>query len=359
MKRRAAALLLALWLPLTGCRALGQERLDISQLEMVHALGIDRTKSDALEVTAVSGPSGGEEGGAPTLRAARADTVTLACLGLQNGAAHALSYGHITDVLFARTAAERGIGGELDYLTGEFDLRLSIRLFLLEEGTAQEALGAVSDLTDRLDTLSRDASYGSPGFAVTTLDAETSLAENGTMLLPVVALEGESLRCTGLAWFSGDRLGGILSEEASRGAGLLLGQVQRVSVEVGEADTPTAVVAEQLKCTLSIDPERETVTASLTGGASVREVGKLDLLDEAARSRLERETEAALEAQLSAALESARESGADFLHLRHALAVRAPWDARRLAEEWEDLFPRLRYQVTADITIRRGSEVNG
>ena len=84
--------------------------------------------------------------------------------------------------------------------------------------------------------------------------------------------------------------------------------------------------------------------------------GAPDLVEPAAREPLERALEERTETRLRDALTLSQTLGGDFFHLENRAALAAPWNKRRLEEQWD--LSRLELRVRAEGTVRRGYDIH-
>lgn len=136
-----------------------------------------------------------------------------ACQIIQKSGSGHVTYGHVSECVIGREAAQSGIDRVLDYIQRDYEMRLNTMIFLTEE-TAAGVVNKLSEkdsaATDRLQELSRELPLESKGWSCNVGEFLTDVYDNDWAMMPVVRLkkEGEqySLVSDGMALFQGSRL---------------------------------------------------------------------------------------------------------------------------------------------------------
>jgi cytidylate kinase len=234
--------LLALLLPLTGCREdLLPRARDITRVELMQVLALDEGEEGKLRVTAASGVRSGGQGGEPRPPAVltrEAPTVLGACMDMQGSARGYASFSHVEQVILSAGAAQRSTAGLLDFLGRDPEMRLDAHIYITE-GEASDVVEKVKkeerSAAELLEALSREMEVRSQAWPVTVRELLIDLEENGCALLPVVEVKEEGgqpvLVCQTMGWFREDDFQQALSPEEARGTALLKGELGSGAVE--------------------------------------------------------------------------------------------------------------------------------
>ena len=147
---------------LCGCspRFLPQPK-DISNVELVRTLAVDSAPKGRVKVTVSSGAkredsgSGGKE---PLILEQEASTIFAACQMIQKSGSGYVTYGHVTECVIGKGAAEAGIDRILDYIQRDYEMRLDTLIFFTEETAAEIVTKSGSEdiaATDRLQEIGK------------------------------------------------------------------------------------------------------------------------------------------------------------------------------------------------------------
>ncbi len=327
MRRGAVLLPAAALLLLSGCAAPSLTGLlpyarEIEDMELVRTLGVDAAE-EGVTVTAAAGGADGETGTA----SAGADTVSAAVLAMQVQGESYLYFGHVGQLLLGEDLARRGVEEALDYTLRDVEMRLETALYLVRDGTAAEALeGAEGSAPDRLEALADGTGLSADTMTRSVKDVLADLADRGASFVPALAADG-ALTAAGYGILKDGALAAWAEGEAAKGINLILGRVDADVVDAAPPGQPPAALRVVGARSL-VRPVYEngalaglrvecTVEANLAEGPSAVEEDRRQAL-EAALAEIER-------ARIQAALDLASAQDADYLGLRRAAALLAPW----------------------------------
>ena len=376
MKKRLALLpLLTLALLLQGCGGglvFGDESREIDQLELVETLGIDAEPDGLVTVTAAT-----DSAGEPVLLRTSGATVSRAVREMQNYTAKKyIFYGHTSHILIGEASARENLNRSLEYLERDSDVRLNTKLCVVQDGTAEAAIRAVTadgeTAGDLLASLERDVQLLSESYVFTVGEIAEQLARRGCALAAAVRLEEAShilsredaltIQSTGYAVIQDERLRGFLDTELARGVNLL---IDRVGSDVVEAPDGTGgqFAARLTGAAARFLPEFEDgslkcVRIEVALRCNLDEVRKpLNLYDEAVIRKLEEGIEAVEAWRVRAVLDRMQTWDCDFCDLQTRVRQAAPWRFDRMPVPWEELFPELDFAVDVTATLERTYDV--
>lgn len=358
---------------LCGCspRFLPQPK-DISNVELVRTLAVDSAPNGRVKVTVSSGAkredsgSGGKE---PLILEQEASTIFAACQMIQKSGSGYVTYGHVTECVIGKGAAEAGIDRILDYIQRDYEMRLDTLIFFTEE-TAGEivAKSGSKDIaaTDRLQEIGKELPLESEGWACTVREFLTDLYDNGWAMMPVVRLEKEEEQQTlvsdGMALFQETNLKGRFPPELGRGICLLLNQGDMSYLDLDtKGDGVAGLKLTGQKCKWSAQwqgDELTDLTANIQVQADLSEVsGKLDELNEDAMSRMEQTLAKTLTDEAIQVLEQEQQVG-DFLHLKRTLMTQYPMKAGLIQQKWEQWQKSLTFHVKTSCVVQQSYDVS-
>ncbi|MBP5166027.1 MAG: hypothetical protein ILP09_02055, partial [Oscillospiraceae bacterium] len=196
MKRLAALLITAAALmPVTGCsgKMLFDDLREIDQLEIIQTLGVD---SSGGLLTATAASSDTERG---VILKNRSATLSRAMSEMQSYTNKKyIFYGHTENLLIGQKAAEEGIDVFLDYMERSPDMRLSTKLYIVKDATAEQMIseagrenGGIGSL---LESLEKDVQLLSESYVFDCGDVAEMIAEDGCGIAAAIMLTpGENL----------------------------------------------------------------------------------------------------------------------------------------------------------------------
>ena len=371
---RLAAMTLVLAL-LGGCggRWIFSDYREIDQLELVQALGLDAERG---MVTATASTAG--EGKDPVVLRSSASSISRAMRQMQDYTSRKyIFFGHTGHLLRGERAAEGGIQPYLEHMERNVEMRLNTFLYIVRDGTAQEAITAAGKegegIVALLNSLEKDVQLMSESHVFTCGEVAERLAEGGSALAAAVSLteqpdilagESSTTVCTrGYAILKEGRLAGYLDPDLAGGANLLMDLGGEDILEVPEGLGNWAALrltgsrvryepafAEGELSALRIRIELECSLEELPGeGGS---------WDEETLIRLEREAEALELERVCRVLERSRELEADFCSLGSRVRQARPMAFDGMLVSWEDRFPALPLEVEVLCHLRRTYDID-
>ncbi len=364
-------------LPLTGCASSNlffPTAQDITNVELMRTIALDQGEKKAVKVTV----SGAAKSGAdntepepPTVISQEAETVFAACLAMQTKGDNFVSYGAVDQCLIHENAVERELTGLLDYLERDYELRMDAKLFLAVDQPAGDYLKKMATKTnsaaDRLESVARDYSLESQGWAVKIQEALVDMAENGCTLLPVVELKEKedetTIQAAGVAWLTNDGVQGRFQGEQARAAAILSGKADGGSIEAKLSDgTLAGLQLTEVKCTWKSVWEGQTLTGigcKINVKADIAELqGGADPEDQSVLEEMEKKIEQQLQKELEPVLQEAQENGVDLFHLRQKLMMKSPRKGTALDRHWKEWYPAAAINVQVCAEVERSYDVD-
>ena len=374
MKHGVLIPVLAACLLLQGCSGspvFGDESREIDQLELVETVGFDAA-GELTTVTASTAASG-----EPVLLKNSAVTVSRAVREMQNFTdKQYIFYGHTSHVLIGEAAARQSLLRYLDYLERDSEMRLDTRLYIVEGGTAEEMITAVSNeketAGDLLASLDRDVELLSESYVFSCGDTAQMLAKRGCALAAAVRLEqadsilnsesGVTIQSSGYAVIQSGRLLDFLDKELARGVNLLTG---RTGGDVIEAPDGTGGIFAARLTGSEAKYAPQFADGTMTGleieillHCNLDELREpLDIFDDRVIEAMEAGVSAVELERIERVLERMRELNCDFCDLQTRARQAAPLRFDRMAEPWETVFPALSFTVTVKTMLERTYDV--
>lgn len=338
MRRKLAlALLLAGFLPLTGCVGVPQSR-ESGHTAVVSLLAA-REAGAQLEITAAAEGRGEE---APLLFRGRGETPAAAIFDLEDQGRQVVDRAHVEHFLLAADSLQR-LPELLSYAFLESQQSTETLLWVVR-GEAPEGLFAGDeDLAQRMNVL-KTAAQDHQGFASVTLrEAAAVLAEGSSLLLPALERGEDGVAFWGYALYRGGGFAGWLTGDAALGACLLKGE--NLCWTASQRGQAMDLQSRGCGVTPVFEGERLTglkllcrVEGMATGG-----------WDSAPEDR--QRFQAQIQSQLETALEELQTLGWDGADLLRRAGLKAPRRWEELRGQWERAFPTLKTQVEVRLTV--------
>lgn len=365
---------LLLCLVLTGCSGnLLPDSQDITRVELMRTLALDKGEEKPLLVTVSSAVKAGTEGSEPlppVVLSEEGATVYGACLSIRTQGDGYVSYGAVNQCLVSEEAVEEGLSDLLAFLKQDYEMRMDTKLFLASGRPAGDFLEQMatdkSSATDRLESISRDYKLESEGWVVTVRQALIDLADNGCALLPVIELtEGEDemeIEARGMAWISNDQVQEHLCDEEARAAAILTGMAEDGVVEVTMSNGDVAGLSlTSLTCAWEPVWQEGVLTGigcQMSAKADIAEMqGASDLLDQDVVEELERALSADLQGQVEGVLNKVQEAEVDVFHLRRQMRLQCASKSALIEENWDEWYTNLALSVNVVSNVERGYDV--
>ena len=375
MKRRILLFSLAICLLLQGCTGnpvFGDDSREIDQLELVETVGIDAA-GKLTTVTASTGTFSGE----PVLLKNTAVTVSRAVREMQNYTDRQyIFYGHAAHILIGEAAARQNLSRYLDYIERDSEVRLDTKLYIVQGGTAEDAITAVSNETETagelLESLDRDVQLFSESYVFNCGEVSEMLAKRGCALVAAVMLENvdnildsensTTIQSAGYAVIQDEALLCFLDTNLSRGVNLL---IDRTGSDVVEAPDGAGswfaarLTGGETKYTpVFEDGKLSKVKIDVTLHCNLDELHtSLNLYDEAVIRKLEEGVSAVEAWRVQEVLNRMQTLCCDFCDLQTRVRKTSSWRFDRMREPWEIIFPTLEFEVSVKTILERTYDV--
>ncbi len=308
---------------------------ELEDMALMEGMGVDGDGETTYQVTLSTGASQGENGESTTLvLTGEGESVASGCEEIQGLGSAYVYYGHVEQLLIGEELAVSGIDGVLGYVQGDVEMRLDTYLYILKEGTAQEAMELLAEqgtsVPDRLGAMAGDSALIPTFTPVTVREVLTHINRSGAVAVPALTLtEDGTLVSDGFAILKEGALVGYVTGAAAQGVDLLTEQVHREVVDL------QGTALRLVDSTTKITPDFENgqlvgVTISTAVEANISQAGQDDLTQEELEQALTQE----LQGRIWAALEQSVALEADFLELQLQSAIASPWHSDTINDQW-------------------------
>lgn len=372
MRKRLSALCLGLSLLLAGCWS----RVEVNDLAVVLALGIDKGQEERVRVTlyiarAVSTGSSGTQQmpNSVWVVAREADNVTDAIYRISQASGRRISLHHVRMVLAGEDYARERIYGLDDFEARNVQLRLTARP-LVVRGRAQtllETLPQLRQLQPNNIIGMLDAARTPRHTIKEFLVARSSLTHSGWMQgvqviqrpagLPDAPPTGVELNGAGL--FREDRLVTWLDRDETQALHWLMGEAKGGVFTAGCPGEPGhTFTARIMEGKASIQPflsgQQPSFTVRAYGKLEMQRIGcaKTNVMNSPDRFRLERLLEDVVRARIQRMIAAVQESHTDPVGFGKRLELKYPryWD--QIAVRWPEIFSKVPVRTAVDLQLQ-------
>lgn len=375
VQKRIGALLLVFssLLALCGCNgSIYANYRELDTLQLVQTIGIDPGDEKKLRVTISTGA--GTEA-IPTAKISReSESIILAMEYLQDySGKEELYFSHTRYALLGDEAARRYLPEFLDYIERSPRLRMDITPYVVRGGTAEKAISESGDkryeVTEAITAMERASKRNGVCYPYSCREVARSIAEYGGALICAVAakktedsvfVESGKLAVvpSGYGIIKDGKLAGYLDINESRGANLLLNQIENSSFYFEPAGLSGVTVLTDVSNTeyTAVFDESNVlrqlkVEISLKAGL-VENDSLLDLSDPDVEKAMNRALSEKLCEYSEKAMRHSLELECDFMGLYGTLLCKYP---SKLAESKESFMPMLK---NAEISISADAKID-
>lgn len=380
MKRLLIIYSMLFTLPLSGCKSIYNNYKEIEELLVVQTMGLDEQGGGVRLSLASSAGSGGAQ---PRRLSASGDSITTAMEHIYNYSyEEQLFLSHVGQLIIGEDAAESGIEDYLDYVSRTPEMRLDMPMFIVREGSAEDAVMQVGDgkrgISEILESVEASSRRRGDSGIYTAADVLRDSMRWGSAL--ICALEctestespagdgGDdspmlTAAAAGYAVIREGRLCRYLTREQAIAVGFLRNQAGISDVSVtdkngdlvvleidggGSSIKPLWAGPGNLKG-LEIEVEVLASVIEISGGGELNNAEYTDHLT----ARLE----ALISDYVSQTLQASKELKADFLGLASAVEQRSPQYFDLLSREFPELLPELELDIHVSGHLRHTNDM--
>ncbi|WP_085507645.1 Ger(x)C family spore germination protein [Thalassobacillus devorans] len=362
-------------LVLSGC----WDRVEINDLAIVLAAGIDKTEDDQIELTVQlaipnqmgggqqQGSGSGGQGEKPTLtKQATGTTISEAASILQQKVPRRIFWGHNTVIVFGKELAEGGIREYVEFFAHHPEPRLRSFVFVSEE-RASALLEVIPYLEQSSSQFARELARFQIGLRVTLKDLLESISGGArAVALPGLEYEYENvkekkggLNINGTAVFKEDKMEGYLDDRLTRGLLWIRNEVHLATVSFTPENADGYMSFKLLRSNTQLHPEikdgKWKMTLAITTEDDIEEnQTDLVLTDPKIIAELEEQLAAKIDERIEETLSTVqKEMKADVLGFAKSFEQKYPDEWEQVKDRWEEKFAEVEIEVVSKAYIRR------
>lgn len=375
-KLLAISIFLLMAAALSGCTQIMQGRAEIDKLFIVRIISIDEADGGKVRLTLTtksltSGGSGQEQQQKSESIMAVGNTIFDASKNLVMYLDRRPSYGHTEYILFSEAIARKGILPYLDFISRNNEFRYNAKLYIVKGGDAGDLVKNSNTskmfIGDRISNIEENAMNASLTSQV-TLNEALFILDDPTLATFIPFIEVKKTMTSeedqeiydvllkGYGIFKRDKLQFFTSMEESRGinwiknrigSGIILVECKNketVSLEIidAKAKIKPRIEEDELHCT--IEAYFTTNIGEITGTSSVLDYESIQFMEEQQNKAIKKEIEDVLEL--------AQKQNTDFFGIRAIFYMKYPMMRQFFADNWEKLFPEIKFEVKVQSKIK-------
>lgn len=374
MRKKAAAALTAIMCALlSGCTGSPFEDFrEIDQLEPIQTVGID---SGGGLITATAASSDREN---TVVMKNSSVTLSRALSEMQNYTNKKyIFYDHNENLLIGEDAAREGIAPFLEYVERDAHMRLSTKLYIVKDGTAEDIISEAGSenggIGSLLQSLEKDVRLMSESYVFGCGEAAEMMEEDGCALAAAIMhISGENtirggsestVMSAGYAVFKDGKLIRFIDRYHAHAVNLLINKMGGDIVEIDDGEGGFASIRltrSRAKYSAEFDADGSLkklfVNIDMTGNIEELQE-RLNIADPAVIDRLERSLEAMEKFRVEYILSLSRQLRADFCKIGRKINMKYPIRFSRIADDWNDQLAEAEVEVEIKAKIMRTYDV--
>ncbi len=386
-------LLLSLISNLTACDAAKflPLRQEIDDLQLVQAIGIDKSESGSPMISIASqnlrggggqeSPESGGEGNAGNsekaiILTAEGKTVFDAVQNLQTHSDRTVFWGHSAFYLISEDAAKENIAKYIDFFTRDHELRINANVYIVKGMTAQELMEQINTtdyfILDKLDALSKN-------IKLLSISEEMKVSElmrfidihHGSARVPCLQLvhrqgtgnkQIPDIDSCGYAVISDLKLAGFINKDISRGVNLITNNVGSSIVTVKDlSDQDASLEIIQSKTEVIpyfVGDELKKITIETRVKSNLGEVqSQMKITEADSINYLEKQQSEILRKEIEAVIDQALKFKSDCLDICDKIRLKRPVKWHKIEKDWMEIVQKVEFDVQVKSVIERTYEI--
>ncbi len=366
----------------TGCIYAFYGRTEISRIEFIRAVGVDKCPGEkntvrltiATERVQADSGGGGERKKSEILTS-DGSTVFEAVRNFWNYMEKRPFWGHLEYVLIGEEAAKEGLTKYIDFFSRDPEVRLNLKVYIAKGLAAEEVVNRSSGedkfVFDRLQGVTENQ-WGQSIFNVVNLFEVMYILDNKSLSLYLPSFELSQFTTDtneqvdivmkGFAIFKGDKLMGYLDEKMGRGLNWLRNKVNSGIIVVKSPKTNNVsleIIESRSKFVPEIINGQLSVTIKVIMSSNIAEIQSTeDLFTEEAMRFLETKQEQKIKEEIESVIRYAQERKLEFFGTAYAVEHKYPieWEDN-YEKNWGEVASHINFNVIVESKINRTYDI--
>lgn len=369
----------------SGCAKASINKTEIDRVFNTRVLGIDKQENGKVRLTIAtkstssssqdSGGGGGAPGGKSEILVSDGETVFEAARLLTTYGNKKPHYGHTEYILIGEELARDGLLPYLDFICRNHEFRYNAKIYIVKGDSAYNLINKLNIgdmfLSDKLSIMEDNAPNMSISSKVTVSEAmyifdkphiSTYLPYIDIIPTPITndthsTSLGFNLKLEGYGLFKEDKLQDFVSGNRARAINWIRKKIQSGIINVKAPDGKSIsleIVSAKTDIKPSIDKDSLRCDIKVNFTSNIAEtMSKENLFYDKELEILENQQEQQIKKEIEEIIAFAQEKNLDFFGTLTNFIMAYPRMKNELRQNWEELFPDVKFNVTVDSNINR------
>lgn len=367
---------------LTGC----WDRKELNQLGIAMAIGLDKDEEGKIELTSeIVRPAAMEKQGSG--KEAPYELVISSGETLFEAIRHTVRefdrrsfFSHTKVIVIGEDLAREGLGEIIDFITRSHEMRKTTWLIVASGSKASEVLGVKHGLekiqANYMEGILKSQKIDSNSAVSKVIDFIKTMPGEGanpvTGVFKIIEVKSvpsdetepvlrKGLKISGSAIFKKDKLVGFLDNEDTLGLNIITGKCKKVTINVNAASKgakeKAAIEMISVKCAIKPVINKGKISFNIAikaEGNLIESEDTLDITNQQVFMKLDSNFADFLRTDVNNSVKRIQEEmQTDVLGFGRALEIKYPKEWKKIKNQWNDIFPSVSYNVTADTHLNR------
>lgn len=366
----------------TGCSHYNFGKVEIDELLILNAVGLDISHDNNDNVVAISAAtkslnaasqetsnvSVGQETKSGLL-VSNGETIFEAIRKLATFADNRLFWGHVDYIIIGEEAAKDNLPQYLDFFMRDHELRLNSKVLIVKGNTAksvfQQTIEGKNFIGDILENLFKAKGLMSISDEILLVEI-MGMFDNAYIspYIPCIELINDpnnKIKLSGFALFKDTELSGYITDDMARGFNWIRGKIdsgvisvkdrngQKVSLEIVDSKTDIIPVISDGKLDIKINLRFSTNIIGVMGSKNIFEKDALDFL--------KTQQEEIVRKEIKKVIEFAQQNNMDIFPICDIVHHKNPIYWKSIKDKWFEIFPKLNIMVEINSNINRTYDI--
>lgn len=355
-------------LTFTGC----MNSVHLKDMMVVEGLGVDVADDEisvSVQTLNASEASSGEsmQGNMTVVTAEKGNTVYHAISNLGNYLSKKIFFGQNKLIVFSRDLAETQFDVNIDYFLRSSDSRPDVAV-CLSDSKAQDIIESKENDThvpieDVVYLIKNGQDSGKSMYITVGEFLNIYYDKTSDISIPMLEMDDETknAKLKGIGIFNKDKLVYVTNDNETKGYTFIKGKIKTTSIEFEDKDLGKIVVDilnPKVKNRTEIRDGKVVFITEIKAELMINEIenGILISLDKEKMERIRRLACDKVEILCRKSFYACQNHGSDVFRVGEYLAKDNPKSYELVSEQWDDYFPTVEYEVSADIALKKISD---
>lgn len=355
-------------LTFTGC----MNSVHLKDMMVVEGLGVDVADDEisvSVQTLNASEASSGEsmQGNMTVVTAEKGNTVYHAISNLGNYLSKKIFFGQNKLIVFSRDLAETQFDVNIDYFLRSSDSRPDVAV-CLSDSKAQDIIESKENDThvpieDVVYLIKNGQDSGKSMYITVGEFLNIYYDKTSDISIPMLEMDDETknAKLKGIGIFNKDKLVYVTNDNETKGYTFIKGKIKTTSIEFEDKDLGKIVVDilnPKVKNRTEIRDGKVVFITEIKAELMINEIenGILISLDKEKMERIRRLACDKVEILCRKSFYACQNHGSDAFRVGEYLAKDNPKSYELVSEQWDDYFPTVEYEVSADIALKKISD---